>query len=357
VMEVQVNETGDVRVPKVGMVRVLGLTPAQAEDKIGQQAVAGKFLVPKKDGSPGAVLFVRMLKQAEGNVLAPIGPGDRLQVRAFELMTPGQEYVTEVRVDEVGDIKLYGVGRMHVADLTTTLVEEKVGQLAVAGHLLAPKSATDPGPQVFARMLEKAKPGAAAVVAGVLPKVGVADTLAVNVYELVAPGRDYAVELQVDGGGKIKLRNLERMEVGGLTTVEIEEKIAAEAVKAGFLMAKGEGRLGPQVIVTLVRKAAEGERPATLRAGDRLQIEGFGLVNPREFYSATVTVDEAGDIEIPNVGTERVAGMMPWQVEEKIVEMAVAGGFLPKGSSGPIVNVTWLKKAATATTVGADDRP
>jgi protein involved in polysaccharide export with SLBB domain len=355
--DVEVNELGYIRIQNVGGVRVAGLTTAEAEGKIGQAAVAGGFLFSKGRGSPGPQVSVRLLIRAAENAAAlrMIGPGDTLGVKAYELMTPGVEYVTEARVNEIGDIKLYGVGKVHVADLTPTQAEDKIGQLAVAGGFLLPKSATNPGPQVFVRLLKKAEAGGIAG-AGVLSKIGPVDTLRIQVFELVTPGLDYVTEAQVDEQGKIKIRNLDRMAVAGLTTTEIEDKIAEQAVSQGFLMPKGPGSPGPQVIVNLMKQAAPGERPATIRVGDGVRVEAWELVAPRQLYSATVVVNGQGEIQIEKVGTVRVGGLTPAQVEDKIIQMAVDGGFLPPKSnahSAPMVNVTWIKKEAGAATTGS----
>ncbi len=288
---------------------------------------------------------------------ASIGAGDLLQVKANDLVTPGQEYMTDAQVNELGDIKIRNVGSVHVGGLTPAQVEDKIGQLAVTGGFLPAKSANNPGPQVFVRLVKKAEAGVGggAGVAGALPKIGVADTLLVKVYELVMPGQEYVAELQVDGEGDIKVRNLGRVAVAGLTTTEIEEKIAQQAVKTGLLMPKDAGNPGPQVVVMLLKKAAPGERPATIGAGDTLQVEVFELVAPRQLYSTKEVVSEAGDIKIQNVGIVRVGGLTPQQVEDKIAEQAVAGGFLPvkgSGHSGPMINVTWLKKPAAGTAPG-----
>jgi protein involved in polysaccharide export with SLBB domain len=349
--EVQVNENGDIRVQKLGMVRVSGLTPAEIETKIAQAAIAGRFLFPKGPGNPGPQVSVKLLSKAADNPAAfcMIGLGDRLSIRVPELVTPGTDYVIETRVNELGVIKLQNLGRLHVGDLTATQVEDKIIQLAVDRRFLLPKGNGNPGPAAFVRILEKANPP---VLGGVLPKIASADTLDIQVVELVDPGRTYTIQPQVDAQGEIRLRNLGRLHVAGLTTDEVEDKIARQAVADGLLIPKSDTHPGPQVIVAHIKQAAPGERPATFRPGDTLQIDAFDLIEPAKPYLANTTVGPSGDITLPNLGTFPVAGLTPYQFADQIIDRAIAAGQFPKNAADRLrrqIAITKVAPAATTT--------
>ena len=83
-----------------------------------------------------------------------VGEGDILDVSVFELVTPGLEYERRSEVNELGNITLQNLNQVHVAGLTPTQIEDKIGQLAVEKGFLLPKGNGSPGPQVSAQLLQ-----------------------------------------------------------------------------------------------------------------------------------------------------------------------------------------------------------
>ena len=83
-----------------------------------------------------------------------VGEGDVLQVSVFELVAPGLEYAVTDRVNELGNVTLQNLNQVHVAGLTPTQVEEKLGQLAVEKGYLLPKGSGSPGPQVSVQLVQ-----------------------------------------------------------------------------------------------------------------------------------------------------------------------------------------------------------
>jgi polysaccharide biosynthesis/export protein len=61
-----------------------------------------------------------------------IGPGDLLQLTIFDV----PELAQTVRVDDVGDVSLNLVGRIHLADLTVAQAQTLVAQKYASGHFL-----------------------------------------------------------------------------------------------------------------------------------------------------------------------------------------------------------------------------
>lgn len=103
-----------------------------------------------------------------------VGEGDIARVSVFELVTPGMEYQKEVQINEVGEINLYSIGRVLVAGLTPTQIEEKIGQIAVEKGLLRARGDGNPGPQVSFTLLSSR-----ARVFSVLGQVGQAGTYSI----------------------------------------------------------------------------------------------------------------------------------------------------------------------------------
>lgn len=83
-----------------------------------------------------------------------LGEGDIIDVSVFELVAPGMEYERRTDINELGNITLQNLNQVHVAGLTPTQAEEKIGQLAVEkGYLLA-KGPGSPGPQVSVQLVQ-----------------------------------------------------------------------------------------------------------------------------------------------------------------------------------------------------------
>ncbi|MDP6380049.1 MAG: polysaccharide biosynthesis/export family protein, partial [Phycisphaerae bacterium] len=77
------------------------------------------------------------LKPPEGDYIT--GPGDRLMVRIFELMAPGQPADFDVRISEIGQVTLPYLGTIKVGGLTTRGIEEKLADLLEPDYLKDPQ--------------------------------------------------------------------------------------------------------------------------------------------------------------------------------------------------------------------------
>ncbi len=83
-----------------------------------------------------------------------VGPGDVLRIAVYELVQPQQEYLRDqAQVSESGSVGVQNLGNVQVAGLTTTQIEEKIGQMAVERNLLLPKGNGSQGPQVSVTLL------------------------------------------------------------------------------------------------------------------------------------------------------------------------------------------------------------
>jgi protein involved in polysaccharide export with SLBB domain len=68
----QISETGTVDILYLGSVKIAGLTPAQANEKIGQEGIARHVLLPPGNGSPGPQVSVTLL-QSRNRVFSILG--------------------------------------------------------------------------------------------------------------------------------------------------------------------------------------------------------------------------------------------------------------------------------------------
>ena len=68
-----------------------------------------------------------------------LGPGDLIDVSVFELMTPGQPYVTRLRISQSGQISFPYVGAIKCTGLTTRGLEEKMSDLLTPDYLANPQ--------------------------------------------------------------------------------------------------------------------------------------------------------------------------------------------------------------------------
>ena len=78
----------------------------------------------RTDPLPGDIVVTRKEYTVEAK-------GIEVRISVYELVTPGNEYFKEVQVNELGTINIQTIGVVHVAGLTPTQIEEKVGQIAV----------------------------------------------------------------------------------------------------------------------------------------------------------------------------------------------------------------------------------
>ena len=68
-----------------------------------------------------------------------LGPGDLIDITVFELMQPGQPYVTRQRISQSGRITFPYLGTVTCAGLTTRGLEEKMGDLLDPDYLADPQ--------------------------------------------------------------------------------------------------------------------------------------------------------------------------------------------------------------------------
>jgi polysaccharide export outer membrane protein len=68
-----------------------------------------------------------------------LGPGDLIDITVFELMQPGQPYVTRQRVSQSGRVTFPYLGTIKCAGLTTHGLEEKLGDLLEPEYLVDPQ--------------------------------------------------------------------------------------------------------------------------------------------------------------------------------------------------------------------------
>jgi polysaccharide export outer membrane protein len=68
-----------------------------------------------------------------------LGPGDLIDITVFELMQPGQPYVTRQRVSQSGRVTFPYLGTIKCAGLTTHGLEEKLGDLLEPEYLIDPQ--------------------------------------------------------------------------------------------------------------------------------------------------------------------------------------------------------------------------
>ncbi len=80
--------------------------------------------------------------------------GDALDVSVFELVTPGQDYKKQSKVDAQGNIHIDNIGDLHVEGLTPQQIEQKISQAATEKGLLLAKGNGSPAPQVSAKIAD-----------------------------------------------------------------------------------------------------------------------------------------------------------------------------------------------------------
>jgi len=68
-----------------------------------------------------------------------LGPGDLIDITVFELMAPGQPYVTRQRVSQSGQVTFPYLGTVKAAGLTTRALEEKLSDLLEPDYLVDPQ--------------------------------------------------------------------------------------------------------------------------------------------------------------------------------------------------------------------------
>jgi len=77
------------------------------------------------------------LKPSEADYI--LGPGDLVDVTVFELMAPGQPYVTRLRISQSGQISFPYLNSVKCVGLTTRGLEEKLADLLMPDYLANPQ--------------------------------------------------------------------------------------------------------------------------------------------------------------------------------------------------------------------------
>jgi protein involved in polysaccharide export with SLBB domain len=68
-----------------------------------------------------------------------LGPGDLVDITVFELMAPGQPYVSRLRISQSGQVSFPYIGAIKCAGLTTRGLEEKLSDLLSPDYLSNPQ--------------------------------------------------------------------------------------------------------------------------------------------------------------------------------------------------------------------------
>ncbi|HUU93289.1 MAG TPA: polysaccharide biosynthesis/export family protein [Phycisphaerae bacterium] len=68
-----------------------------------------------------------------------LGSGDLIDITVFELMVPGQSYVTRQRISQSGQMTFPYLGTVKAADLTTRGLEEKLADILEPDYLVDPQ--------------------------------------------------------------------------------------------------------------------------------------------------------------------------------------------------------------------------
>ena len=71
--------------------------------------------------------------------------------------------------------------------------------------------------------------------------------------------------------------------------------------------------------------SASGSTALPLSRGDRLEVS----IPNEPYFSRVYEVNEAGNLEIPYLGSISVAGLEPWIVEQKLTNILITEGFFP----------------------------
>jgi polysaccharide export outer membrane protein len=79
------------------------------------------------------------LKPSEADYI--LGPGDLTDITVFELMAPGQPYVSRLRVSQSGQVTFPYIGSIKCTGLTTRGLEEKLSDLLSPDYLANPQIA------------------------------------------------------------------------------------------------------------------------------------------------------------------------------------------------------------------------
>ena len=120
----QIDAAGEIRLPRLGVVEAAGRTRDELEEHIaGRLREAGLLRRPS--------VRVRIWQRYAGE--APfedpvIKPGQRLQLRIYELERPGQDWGGRIEVDDQGRIGIPELGAVELAGLTTAEAEDHLRQ-------------------------------------------------------------------------------------------------------------------------------------------------------------------------------------------------------------------------------------
>ena len=141
----------------------------------------------------------------------------------YELLQPGRDYIEIRRVDSKGTIRVPMVGKIEVAGLTAEEIRSRL-----AASIVEKKLVRSPKVRVAIRLSEQLQP---------LQKdhhLVPGDLIMVKVFELQKAGIDYNDQLEVDETGAINIPQLGKVQVRGITTRLLEDKIAELCVAKGI---------------------------------------------------------------------------------------------------------------------------
>jgi protein involved in polysaccharide export with SLBB domain len=83
-----------------------------------------------------------------------LAPSDTISVSVYELLSPGQDFVQQRRVNELGYVNLQSIGPVLVSGLTPSQLESKIAQTLIEKRILPGPDANTPGPQVNVQVLD-----------------------------------------------------------------------------------------------------------------------------------------------------------------------------------------------------------
>jgi len=262
-----------------------------------------------------------------------LGPGDLIDITVFELMQPGEPYVTRQRISQSGRVTFPYLGTIKCAGLTTHGLEEKLGDL------LEPDYLTDPQVTVFVTEYRNLS---VSILNGVArPGVYPMSKQDMTVLELVAMSggvlqlvedygyviREYSPDeadlLMIEGG--MSLPEAEEPEEG-----EAEEGEAPEPAEAPEEKVPAEAPEAPEEPGEAAEPTAEEESPDEKAAPTSV------APDPAESDPSASGADAGPDPAEVRTLLERMAeGRMP---EVRRIEMAEASGAdrLPGPAAGSL---------------------
>jgi len=146
-----------------------------------------------------------------------------------------------------------------------------------------------------------------------VPVLQPGDLIAINVYELLAPGKDLAETRQIAADGTVRVPMLGPLKFAGLSPRQARDMLETALVE-GHVIAD------PQVRVALRMPAAQAPKEAkAVKAGDQLLVRIWALVKPDKDYVGQLNVNADGEIHVPSVGQLKVEGQRADEIEKTLI--------------------------------------